>query len=270
MTKDDKYKLIFENWRKFRTISEKEGFGFDQGPTKEPLQYSTEFDVKPEEEEEEEEEENILQKFKNKFEKFKKYFDSDSDKKDKPTTNIKLSKNKTVSPDEIYPIVDKEAKKYNIDTSVMMSLINTESTFKPGAKSHKGALGLTQLKPGTAKEMGVTDPLDIRQSIEGGTKYMRTLIDKHIPDQMKIANAKIDYNKLTEKQKTFLALYAYHMGAAGLARKIKNSRNYEEAKSRMSAFYKEIGEDDYAVKTMKNTVSFIRTRPQTPSALSSR
>ena len=269
MTKDDKYKLIFENWRKFRTISEKEGFGFDQGPTKEPLQYSTEFDVKPEEEEEEEEE-NILQKFKNKFEKFKKYFDSDSDKKDKPTTNIKLSKDKKVSPDEIYPIVDKEAKKYNIDTSVMMSLINTESTFKPGAKSHKGALGLTQLKPGTAKEMGVTDPLDIRQSIEGGTKYMRTLIDKHIPYEMKRANAKIDYNKLTEKQKIFLALYAYNMGARALARKIKNSRNYEEAKSRMSAFYKEIGEDDYAVKTMKNTVSFIRTRPQTPSALSSR
>ena len=54
------------------------------------------------------------------------------------------------------------------------------------------------------------------------------------------------------------------MGARALARKIKNSRNYEEAKSRMSAFYKEIGEDDYAVKTMKNTVSFIRTRPQTP------
>ena len=40
MTKDDKYKLIFENWRKFLTISEKECFGFDQGPTKEPLQYS--------------------------------------------------------------------------------------------------------------------------------------------------------------------------------------------------------------------------------------
>ena len=202
MTKEEKYKLIFENWRKFRTISEKEGFGFDQGPTKEPLQYSTEFDVESEEEEEEEEK-NILQKFKDKF---KKYFDSDSDKKDKPTTNIKLSKDKKVSPDEIYPIVDKEAKKYNIDTSVMMSLINTESTFRPGVESHKGAIGLTQLMPSTAKEMGVTDRKDIRQSIEGGTKYMRHLIDNLVPKEMKRANAKIDYNKLTEKQKTFLAL----------------------------------------------------------------
>ncbi len=263
MTKDDKYKLIFENWRKFRTISEKEGFGFDQGPTKEPLQYSTEFGIKPEEEEEE----NILQKFKNKFEKFKKYFDSDSDKKDKPTTNTKLSKDKRVSPDEIYPIVDKEAKKYNIDTSVMMSLINTESTFRPEVKSSEGALGLTQLMPATAKEMGVTDRKDIRQNIEGGTKYMRHLIDNLVPKEMKKANAKIDYNKLAEKQKIFLALYAYNMGARALARKIKNSRNYEEAKSRMSDFYNKRKEDDYAVKTMKNTVSFNRTRPQTPSAL---
>src|SRR6185436_7354127 len=56
--------------------------------------------------------------------------------------------------------------------------MHQESTFKPGAMSNKGARGLMQLMPGTAVRFGVTSIWDPKQNIEGGTRYMRFLLDK--------------------------------------------------------------------------------------------
>jgi soluble lytic murein transglycosylase-like protein len=54
-----------------------------------------------------------------------------------------------------------------------------ESGFQPDAVSHKGAQGLMQLMPGTARELGVTDALDPAQNLDGGTRYLRMLIAQY-------------------------------------------------------------------------------------------
>lgn len=65
-----------------------------------------------------------------------------------------------------------------VDPLLLYSIMHQESTFKPRALSHKGASGLMQLMPGTARRFGVTSIWDPKQNIEGGTRYMRWLLDK--------------------------------------------------------------------------------------------
>jgi hypothetical protein len=65
----------------------------------------------------------------------------------------------------------------SVDPLLLYAIMHQESTFKPRAMSNKGARGLMQLMPGTAQRFGVTSIWDPRQNIEGGTRYMRFLLD---------------------------------------------------------------------------------------------
>jgi soluble lytic murein transglycosylase-like protein len=73
--------------------------------------------------------------------------------------------------------IEAAAAKHGIDPALLKALIKQESGFDPGAGSPAGAQGLTQLMPGTAASLGVTNPLDPAQSIEGGAKYLRQQLD---------------------------------------------------------------------------------------------
>jgi soluble lytic murein transglycosylase-like protein len=73
-------------------------------------------------------------------------------------------------------IVD-SSRRYNIDPLLIYSQMHQESSFKLKALSHKGASGLMQLMPATARRLGVTSIYDPKQNIEGGVKYMRMLLD---------------------------------------------------------------------------------------------
>ena len=64
-----------------------------------------------------------------------------------------------------------------VDPLLLYAIMHQESTFKPRAMSNKGARGLMQLMPGTAQRFGVSSIWDPRQNIEGGTRYMRFLLD---------------------------------------------------------------------------------------------
>jgi soluble lytic murein transglycosylase-like protein len=61
--------------------------------------------------------------------------------------------------------------------------VSQESGFNPTARSGAGALGLTQLMPGTASALGVTNPLDPAQSLQGGAKYLREQLDRFGGDE---------------------------------------------------------------------------------------
>ncbi|RMH34695.1 MAG: lytic transglycosylase domain-containing protein [Acidobacteria bacterium] len=69
------------------------------------------------------------------------------------------------------------SNRYNIDPLLIYAQMHQESSFKKYAVSPKGARGLMQLMPATAKRFGVTDIFDPKQNIEGGVKYMRWLLD---------------------------------------------------------------------------------------------
>ena len=73
-------------------------------------------------------------------------------------------------------IVD-SSRRYRIDPLLIYAQMHQESSFKLRALSHKGASGLMQLMPGTARRLGVTNIYDPKQNIDGGVKYMRMLLD---------------------------------------------------------------------------------------------
>jgi soluble lytic murein transglycosylase-like protein len=77
------------------------------------------------------------------------------------------------------------AARNGVDPALLTGLIRAESNFNPNAKSPAGAQGLTQLMPATAAGLGVTNPLDPAQAIEGGAKYLRQQLDRFGGDASK-------------------------------------------------------------------------------------
>ena len=74
--------------------------------------------------------------------------------------------------------VQKAAAKYDLSPDLIRGVIRAESNFKVKAISSAGAQGLMQLMPATAKELGVNNPFDIAQNIDGGAKYLRKMLDR--------------------------------------------------------------------------------------------
>jgi len=76
-------------------------------------------------------------------------------------------------------IIDNAARQNHLDPALLDAVIRQESGFRPDVVSGAGAVGLTQLMPATARELGVSDPFDPAQNVEGGAKYLRSLLDRY-------------------------------------------------------------------------------------------
>jgi soluble lytic murein transglycosylase-like protein len=74
--------------------------------------------------------------------------------------------------------IQRAAAKYNLPPELIKAVVRAESNFEVNAVSTAGAQGLMQLMPATAKELGVENPFDIAQNIDGGTKYLRKMLDR--------------------------------------------------------------------------------------------
>ena len=75
-------------------------------------------------------------------------------------------------------IISSTSSKYNIEPAIIKAVITAESNWNPKAVSHKGAIGLMQLMPSTARDMEINNPFDPEENIEGGTRYLRHLLNR--------------------------------------------------------------------------------------------
>jgi soluble lytic murein transglycosylase-like protein len=94
-------------------------------------------------------------------------------------------------------IIDKVAAEQGVDVKLVRALIKVESAYQPRARSHKGAMGLMQLMPDTARQYAVVNPYDPASNIEGGVRHLKSLL---------------------ERLPRHLALAAYNAGEAAVAR----------------------------------------------------
>ena len=82
----------------------------------------------------------------------------------------------------VNPLIEDAAKQQSLDPKLLHAMIGQESAFRPCAVSAKGAEGLMQLMPETAAELGVADPFDPRQNLDGGARFLKQLLDKYKGD----------------------------------------------------------------------------------------
>jgi soluble lytic murein transglycosylase-like protein len=76
-------------------------------------------------------------------------------------------------------LIQEHASRHALRPDLVRAVIQVESGFNPRARSRVGAMGLMQLMPATARELGVSNPFDPAENIRGGTKYLRQLIDRY-------------------------------------------------------------------------------------------
>ncbi|MCR1643884.1 lytic transglycosylase domain-containing protein [Clostridioides difficile] len=73
--------------------------------------------------------------------------------------------------------IEQASKKYNVDSNLIKAIIKVESNFNPNTVSSAGAKGLMQLMPENCRDLGVTDPFNIEQNIDAGTRHIKEYID---------------------------------------------------------------------------------------------
>ncbi len=145
-----------------------------------------------------------------------------------PTTPARVTPMTKKELTEFDEIIEEMAIKYRMPVNLVRAVMHAESAFDPNAISHVGASGLMQLMPQTAREMYVKDIFDARENIEGGTRYLRDLLNQ-FPGQLELALAaynagpgavqkagnKIpDYKETRAYVKTVLQLYrSFNPGA---------------------------------------------------------
>jgi len=109
------------------------------------------------------------------------------------------------------PLIQEHATRQSLRPELVRAVIQVESGFNPRALSPKGAMGLMQLMPATARTLGVNNPWDPAQNIRGGTDYLRRLLDEY------------DGNEE-------LALAAYNAGSGAVAKYGRRIPPYRETR----------------------------------------
>lgn len=101
-----------------------------------------------------------------------------------PTASIPASGDKAIGFNDI---ISAAAAKYGIDPDLVKAVVEAESGFNPKARSRVGAAGLMQLMPGTARSLGVEDPFDPAQNIDGGSKYLKMMLERFGSTELALA-----------------------------------------------------------------------------------
>jgi hypothetical protein len=120
---------------------------------------------------------------------------------------------------ELNNMVTGAGERHQIDPDFINSVIRAESGFHSNAVSKKGAQGLMQLMPGTASQLGVANSFDPNSNVEGGTKYLRELLEKYNFDPVKALAA---YNAGSKRVDKYHGVPPYYETQAYIARIIRD------------------------------------------------
>lgn len=117
------------------------------------------------------------------------------------TKPIETSENKSkiLSRDQINEVAMKVASKEGVPYKLIKAVIDIESSYNQNAISPKGAMGLMQLMPKTAENLGVKDPFSVEENIRGGSKLLKTLLTRYKGDYKKTLAAYNAGEKAVEK-----------------------------------------------------------------------
>ena len=118
---------------------------------------------------------------------------------DKPQSEQNSSLGHGFSQKEIDDAINKAADRHAVDPNLVRALVKVESNFNPNAVSRKGAMGLMQLMPQTARQMKLTNPFNPEENIDAGVRHLKDLLDSYGGDVR-------------------LSLAAYNAGAGAVAR----------------------------------------------------
>ena len=90
-----------------------------------------------------------------------------------------VSTTKQTEKSQIKDLISKISKKHGVDEKLVNAVIKQESGYNPKAKSSAGAQGLMQLMPATAKSLGVSDPYNPVQNVDGGVRYLKSMMERY-------------------------------------------------------------------------------------------
>jgi len=133
---------------------------------------------------------------------------------------------------DLNQVVNEASGRYRLDPDLVNSVIKAESGFNVHAVSRKGAQGLMQLMPGTASQLGVSNAFDAQANVDGGTKYLRELLEKYNFDIVKALAA---YNAGPHRVEQFGGVPPYYETRAYVARIVRDFNKKKTAEEKAAA-----------------------------------
>ncbi len=133
---------------------------------------------------------------------------------------------------DLNQVVNEASGRYRLDPDLVNSVIKAESDFNSHAISRKGAQGLMQLMPQTASQLGVPNAFDPQANVEGGTKYLRELLEKYNFDLIKALAA---YNAGPQRVERFGGVPPYYETRAYVARIVRDFNKKKLAQEKAAA-----------------------------------
>lgn len=136
------------------------------------------------------------------------------------------------TPQEMNEVINAVSSRHHLDPDLINSVIHAESGFNPRAVSRKGAQGLMQLMPQTASQLGVANTFDPGANVEGGTKYLRELLERYNFDLIKALAA---YNAGPQRVEQYHGVPPYYETEAYVARIIRDFNRKKLAERKAAA-----------------------------------